>query len=107
MSTRNSCGCSRSVGRAPCRPWNDMPRSSIRSMTSIVGNTLSTVSDVRPATADDLEAINEIYNHYALETHVTFDDEPMTMETRREWFSHYADTGRHRLLVATDDARVI
>src|SRR5215472_12517349 len=84
-----------------------MPRSSIRSMTSIVGNTLSTVSGVRPATADDLGAINEIYNHYAVETHVTFDDEPMAMETRREWFSHYADTGRHRLLVATDDGRVI
>ena len=65
------------------------------------------MSDARPATADDLEAINDIYNHYVVETHSTFDDEPMSMETRREWFSHYADSGRHRVFVATDDGRVI
>jgi len=63
--------------------------------------------NVRPATEDDLEAINDIYNHYVLETHITFDDEPVTMETRREWFSHYAVTGRHRLLVAADGETVI
>ena len=62
---------------------------------------------MRPATDADLEAINEIYNHYVVETHITFDDEPMTAETRREWFSHYAETGRHRVLVATDGDEVI
>lgn len=62
---------------------------------------------VRPATEDDLEAINDIYNHYVAETHITFDDEPMTMEARREWFSHYAATGRHRLLVAAEGKTVI
>jgi len=62
---------------------------------------------VRPATADDLEPINAIYNHYVVETHVTFDDEPMTMEARREWFGHYSDAGRHRLLVAIEGDDVI
>ena len=57
---------------------------------------------VRAATEDDLEAINDIYNHYVLETHVTFEEEPLTMEARIEWFTHYGDTGRHRVLVATD-----
>lgn len=61
---------------------------------------------VRPATQDDLEAINDIYNHYVAETHVTFDDEPMTMEARREWFTRYAETGRHRLMVALEDSQV-
>lgn len=61
---------------------------------------------VRPATDDDLEAINEIYNHYVVETHVTFDDEPISLEARREWFGHYAATGRHRVLVAEDDDAV-
>ena len=55
----------------------------------------------------DLEAINDIYNHYVHETHITFDDEPVTMQARREWFTHYAETGRHRLLVAIDGDRVI
>ena len=62
---------------------------------------------VRPATEDDLEAINDLYNHYVSETHITFDDEPMSMQERREWFSHYATEGRHRLLVAADDGKVI
>ena len=62
---------------------------------------------VRPATEDDLEAINDVYNHYVVDTHITFDDEPMTMEARREWFGHYAPSGRHRLFVATEDGQVI
>ena len=62
---------------------------------------------VRPATDADLEAINDIYNHYVRESHCTFDDEPVSMEARREWFSHYRDAGPHRAFVATDGDRVI
>lgn len=62
---------------------------------------------MRPATESDLEAINEIYNHYVTETHVTFDIDPVTMEARREWFEHYDDHGSHRLLVAVADEAVI
>lgn len=62
---------------------------------------------IRPAAEDDLDAINDVYNHYVRETHITFDDEPMTMGARREWFSHYAREGRHRLLVAVDNAVVV
>jgi phosphinothricin acetyltransferase len=68
-------------------------------------NTLGGV--VRPATVEDLVAINDVYNHYVLESHVTFDDEPMSMEARREWFTHYAQTGRHRVFVAVDGGRVV
>ena len=62
---------------------------------------------IRPAGEEDLEAINHIYNHYVADTHITFDDEPIDMETRREWFSHYGTTGRHRLLVATEGDQVV
>jgi phosphinothricin acetyltransferase len=62
---------------------------------------------VRPATVDDLAAINDIYNHYVLESHVTFDLEPMAMTARRVWFSHYSDTGPHRLFVGEEDGRLI
>jgi phosphinothricin acetyltransferase len=65
------------------------------------------VVEVRPATEQDLDAINTIYNHYVGVAHYTFDLEPMGSEARREWFTHYGDTGRHRLLVALSDARVI
>jgi len=62
---------------------------------------------VRPATEHDLGQINDIYNRYVVETHFTFDVEPMTLEARREWFGHYDHTGRYRVLVGVSDASVI
>ncbi len=62
---------------------------------------------VRPATADDLERINDIYNHYVLHSQATFDIEPIAMERRREWFTHYSTSGPHRLLVADDGGVVL
>ena len=68
---------------------------------------LSTRVDIRPATAEDLAAVNDIYNQYVVETHFTFDLDPMTMDARREWFTHYGTSGRYRLLVALADDAVI
>ena len=62
---------------------------------------------VRPAAADDLDAINDIYNHYVTESHFTFDLEPVDVDVRREWFGHYATSGRYRLFVALDDDRLV
>jgi phosphinothricin acetyltransferase len=62
---------------------------------------------VRPAAEGDLEALNDMYNQYVKDTHFTFDVEPMTIDARREWFSHYAPAGRHRLLVAVSDGSVL
>lgn len=56
---------------------------------------------------EDLEAINEIYNHYVVSSAATFDLEPRTKEWRREWFAKYGDRGRHRLLVARVQGGVI
>ena len=61
---------------------------------------------VRPATEADLSAINDIYNHYVAESHCTFDLEPVSIEARREWFSHYATHGRHRVFAAEDGGHV-
>jgi phosphinothricin acetyltransferase len=60
---------------------------------------------VRAARKDDLPALTDIYNHYVVNTHVTFDLEPFAVEQRAEWFSHYPEQGHHRLLVAVDDDR--
>ncbi|HEY3085184.1 MAG TPA: GNAT family N-acetyltransferase [Candidatus Dormibacteraeota bacterium] len=64
-------------------------------------------AEVRPATEGDLGVINEIYNHYVADSHVTFDLEPMDTEGRREWFSHYQESGPYRLFVAVEGDRVI
>jgi phosphinothricin acetyltransferase len=68
---------------------------------------INTGLEVRPATSDDLAAVNDVYNQYVAETHYTFDIDAMTMDARREWFTHYGTTGRYRLLVGVSDGRVI
>ena len=62
---------------------------------------------VRAASEDDLGSINDIYNHYVLQAHYTFDTEPLTIEARREWFAHYGTAGRYRVLVAVSDEAVM
>ena len=56
---------------------------------------------VRSATLDDLQALTDIYNHYIVNTAITFDLQTFTAATRRGWFDDHAETGPHRLLVAT------
>ena len=62
---------------------------------------------IRPGRESDLEALVEIYNHYILETPVTFDVEPCTVESRRPWFDGFATTGRYRLFVADSAGEIL
>ena len=57
---------------------------------------------VRPAVLDDLPSLTAIYNHYIVNTTITFDLQPFAPEGRRAWFDEHAAVGRHRLLVAAD-----
>src|SRR4249920_2853510 len=57
---------------------------------------------VRAATLDDLEALTHIYNHYVVNTAITFDLRTFAAPERQEWFDDHRDSGPHRLLVATD-----
>jgi phosphinothricin acetyltransferase len=49
----------------------------------------------------------EIYNHYVVETHITFDTEPFAVGARTQWFTQFDATGPHRLLVAESGGDVI
>ncbi|HEX3906532.1 MAG TPA: GNAT family N-acetyltransferase [Mycobacteriales bacterium] len=62
---------------------------------------------VRPGRRTDLPELTELYNHYVRETTHTFDLEPWTVAERAAWFEHYADTGRHRLLVAVEAGQLL
>jgi phosphinothricin acetyltransferase len=62
---------------------------------------------VRAASVDDLPALTAIYNHYVINTPITFDIEPFTVEQRRPWFELHAGTGRYRLVVAEEGGTVI
>lgn len=62
---------------------------------------------IRPANFADLARITEIHNYYVVNTHVTFDVTPFTVDERRPWFREHSAGGRFRLLVANAPARGI
>lgn len=68
---------------------------------------VSVTSEIRPARADDLPRLTEIYNHYVAETAITFDVTPFSVEDRRSWLDAHPDSGPHRLLVAIDDGTLV
>jgi phosphinothricin acetyltransferase len=53
---------------------------------------------IRLATAADLDAINDIYNHYVTRSTCTYQVEPTQMHERRSWFADRTD--RHPVTVA-------
>ena len=67
-------------------------------MTSV--SVLSEPLNLRAAKADDLAPIARIYDHYIVNTAITFDLEPFGTEGRRGWFEQFGTTGRHQLRVA-------
>ena len=50
--------------------------------------------------------INAVYNHYIRETPITFDIEEWDLSSREAWI-HSHTGGRHQVLVAVDDDRVV
>jgi phosphinothricin acetyltransferase len=62
---------------------------------------------IRAARESDLPRLTEIYNHYVMNTPITFDLDPVTIDQRRAWLTHFAESGPHRLLVAEDAGLVV
>ena len=62
---------------------------------------------IRNAVREDLPRLTEIYNYYVVNTPVTFDIDPYTVERRATWFEQFAPTGRNRLLVAESGDGVV
>jgi phosphinothricin acetyltransferase len=58
---------------------------------------------IRLAANADLPRLTEIYNHYVINTPITFDLEPYTIEARRPWLAQFSAAGPHRLFVAEAD----
>lgn len=61
---------------------------------------------IRPAARGDLPRITEIYNHYVVNTPITFDLEPVTVEQRLPWYREHTDGARYRLLVAAENGQI-
>lgn len=61
---------------------------------------------IRPAARPDLGALTDIYNHYVVNSHATFDMEPFRAADRAAWFEQF-DGGRHVCLVAQEGEEVL
>ena len=64
-------------------------------------------AEVRPAGEPDLPRLTEIYNHYILNTPITFDIVPYAVEQRQAWLAQFAERGPHRLFVAEQEGLVL
>ena len=60
---------------------------------------------LRPATRDDLAAINAIYNHYVLASTCTYQTIPSTAAEREDWFDKHG--AQHPVIVAEVNGSVI
>jgi L-amino acid N-acyltransferase YncA len=60
---------------------------------------------VRAATANDLPAINDIYNYYVFHSTCTYQETAEPMESRRVWFEKHGE--RHPVTVAEMNGKVV
>jgi phosphinothricin acetyltransferase len=61
---------------------------------------------VREGRSEDVPRLLEIYNHYVEHTPITFDVEPLSLESRRAWFDAFDVRGPHRIYVGETNGRV-
>lgn len=62
---------------------------------------------IKAAEIDDLEALQQLRNHYIAHSFATFDDELLSREAVRLWFATFRTEGPHRLLVAYENERLL
>lgn len=59
---------------------------------------------IREATAADLSAINEIYNHYVATSTATYDESPVTLGEREAWWAEHQPP--FEVLVLDEDGQI-
>jgi hypothetical protein len=89
-------------GCGPCPQWADEVADS---PSAINWPMVNAKVEVRPATVEDLSALNDIYNQYVAETHYTFDVEPIGGRAERVVHG-YGTSGRYRVVVAAAEGVV-
>lgn len=62
---------------------------------------------IRDASAPDLPAIVDIYNHAVVHSTATADNEPTTVESRRQWFQERVRDGLPVLVAVEDNGAIL
>ncbi len=66
---------------------------------------MNTDISLRPAAAEDLAAINDIYNHYVERSTCTYQEELETIVSRQQWFEDHSPD-RHPIIVAVLNGKI-
>ncbi len=61
---------------------------------------------IRPATAEDCEALLKLRNYYIASSFAVFDEEPLTKDVVARWVTSFSLSGPYRLFVATEEGRI-
>jgi L-amino acid N-acyltransferase len=64
-----------------------------------------TAPQIRLAADSDLETINDIYNYYVSHSTCTYQEQPETLEGRRQWFAEHSD--KYPVTVAQADDQIL
>jgi L-amino acid N-acyltransferase YncA len=62
---------------------------------------------IRPATVQDLPSVREIYNHYVMNSTVTFDETAMTLGELRRKFAHVTKLGMPFLVAQSPSGQLL
>jgi phosphinothricin acetyltransferase len=62
---------------------------------------------VRRAQRSDVPVLLALYNHYVVNTHITFDLAPRTLEEHTAWFAQFRPSGRYQCFVAEEAGRTM
>ena len=62
--------------------------------------------EIRPGQSQDADGIQEIGNYYILHSPANFKVDALSSSEWEAWMTQFAETGRHRLLVAEEEGNV-
>jgi L-amino acid N-acyltransferase YncA len=80
----------------------------IRSFSHSLGQQIMTSNyTIRPATPEDIPAVNAIHRHYVENTVITFIEEPLSDEAALSTFNQITDSGRPYIVATDSDDTVV
>ena len=62
---------------------------------------------IRPARQTDIPAITDLFNFYIANTNARFEEEPLTLEDRAQWFKGFQTNPKYRVIVAELEDKLI
>ena len=63
--------------------------------------------EIRIGKLDDVSSITDIFNYYIEHSNARFEESPLSLDNRLEWFSQFKPDSRHQIYVAIDSGKLI